>query len=225
MDIEILQRPDSSIVKVTMASQEELIAEAGAMVAMSDFIHVSTTLRQGQGGGIMGGLKRMVAGESLFLTVFRCYQPHGEIYLAPRLMGDSIVYDLTGNQLIVQSGSYLASESAVDIDLGFQGLKSFFSGESLFWLSLTGYGKVILTSFGHIYEIDVHNEYIVDTGHIVAFENTLHLEMTKAGSSWWSSFLGGEGLVCRFRGRGKLYCQTHNPSNFGRFIGSRLPPP
>ncbi|WP_017294030.1 TIGR00266 family protein [Geminocystis herdmanii] len=224
MDIQILQQPDSSIAKITMNAQEELIAEAGTMVAMSDFINVSTTLRQGKGGGILGGLKRMMAGESLFLSVFRCYQPNGEIFLAPRFIGDIIVYEMTGNKLVVQSGSYLACASGVDIDLGFQGLKSLFSGESVFWLSITGFGAVILSSFGGIYEIDVDGEYIVDTGHIVAFEKTLDFKIGKAGSSFLGSFLGGEGLVCRFFGKGKVFCQTHNPGSFGSLIGSQLPP-
>ena len=126
MNIEVLQQPDSAIAKITLDAQEELLAEAGSMIAMSDFINVSTTLRQGKGGGILGGLKRMMAGESLFLSVFRCYQPNGELYLAPHLMGDIVVYEMTGNELVVQSGSYLACGSGVDIDLGFQGLKSFF---------------------------------------------------------------------------------------------------
>lgn len=224
MDIQILQQPDSSIVKVTMNAQEELIAEAGTMVAMSDFINVSTTLRQGKGGGVLGGLKRIMAGESLFLSVFRCYQPDGEIFLAPRFIGDVIVYEMSGNELVVQSGSYLACASGVNIDVGFQGLKSLFSGESVFWLSITGYGAVILSSFGGIYEIDVDGEYIVDTGHIVAFEKTLDFKIGKAGSSLLGSFLGGEGLVCRFFGKGKVFCQTHNPGSFGSLIGSQLPP-
>lgn len=224
MDIQILQQPDSAIAKITMNAQEELIAEAGTMVAMSDFINVSTTLRQGKGGGVLGGLKRIIAGESLFLSVFRCYQPDGEIFLAPRFIGDVIVYEMSGNELIVQSGSYLACASGVDIDLGFQGLKSLFSGESVFWLSVTGYGPVILSSFGGIYEIDVDGEYIVDTGHIVAFEKTLDFKIGKAGSSWLGSFLGGEGLICRFHGKGKIFCQTHNPGSFGSLIGSQLPP-
>ncbi len=224
MNIKILQQPDSAIAKVTLNTKEELLAEAGTMIAMSDFINVSTTLRRGKGGGILGGIKRMMAGESLFLSVFRCPKPHGEVFLAPRLMGDIIVYEMEGNELIVQSGSYLACGEGVNLDLGFQGFKSFFSGESIFWLKITGIGSVILTSFGGIYEIDVDGEYIVDTGHIVAFESTLDFKISKAGSSWLGSFLGGEGLVCRFFGRGKVFCQTHNPRSFGTDIGSQLPP-
>ena len=223
MNIEILHQPDSAIARVVLNPNEELVAEAGTMIAMSDFINVSTTLRKGKGGGIMGGLKRMVAGESLFLSLFRCHLPDGEVFLAPRLMGDILIYEMQGNELVVQATSYLASASGVDIDLGFQGLKTFFSGESIFWLSISGYGPVLLSSFGGIYEIDVKGEYIVDTGHIVAFEKSLNFSITKAGSSWLGAFLGGEGLVCRFQGQGKLYCQTHNNGAFGTRIGSQLP--
>ena len=223
MNIELLHQPDSAIARVVLDAGEELVAQAGAMIAMSGFINASTTLRQGKGGGILGGLKRVVAGESLFLSVFRSPTPEGEVYLAPKLMGDLLVYSMQGQELVVQSASYLASASDVDINLGFQGLKSFFSGESIFWLSLTGYGPVLLTSFGGIYEILVNGEYIVDTGHIVAFEKSLSFNITKAGSSWLGAFLGREGLVCRFRGHGNVYCQTHHPGAFGSVVGSQLP--
>ncbi|HEY9705716.1 MAG TPA: TIGR00266 family protein [Allocoleopsis sp.] len=224
MEIQILHRPDSSFAHVTLNAGEELTAEAGSMIAMSGYINTSTTLRKGKGGGILGGLKRMLAGESLFLSVFRSPTNGGEVYLAPDLVGDMVVYELTGKELVVQAGSYLASSANVDIDLGFQGFKSFFSGESIFWLQISGSGSVILSSFGGIYEIDVEGEYLVDTGHIVAFEKSLTFEITKAGSSWIGAFLGGEGLVCKFKGYGKLYCQTHSPSAFGRLVGSQLPP-
>ncbi|MCL1473277.1 TIGR00266 family protein [Argonema antarcticum] len=224
MNVELLHQPDSAIARVTLKAGEELVAEAGCMIAMSGFINASTTLRQGKGGGILGGLKRLVGGESLFLSVFRSPTAGGEVFLAPKLMGDILQYQMTGNGLVVQSTSYLASESDVDIELGFQGFKSLFSGESLFWLNISGFGSVLLTSFGGIYEVDVDGEYIVDTGHIVAFEKSLNFKITKSGSSWVGAFLGGEGLVCHFQGQGKVFCQTHNPGAFGSLVGSQLPP-
>ncbi len=223
MNVEIVHRPDSAIAKVSLNSGEELVAEAGCMIAMSGYINASTTLRQGKGGGILAGLKRLVAGESLFLSVFSSPKSGGEVFLAPKFMGDILLYQVTGMGLVVQSTSYLASESNVDIELGFQGFKSVFSGESIFWLNVTGNGYVILSSFGAVYEVEVNGEYIVDTGHIVAFEKSLNFEITKAGSSWLGSFLGGEGLVCRFIGKGKIYCQSHNAGAFGRAVGSKLP--
>lgn len=224
MEIEVLHQPDSAIARVVLQAGEELVAEAGRMIAMSGHINASTTLRQGKGGGIMGGLKRMLAGESLFLSVFRSPTAGGEVFLAPRLMGDIVLYKVSDPGIIVQSASYLASESNVDIVLGFQGFKSLFSGESIFWLDVSGQGYVLLSSFGGVYEIDVNGEYVVDTGHIVAFEKSLSFEIKKATSSLIGSFLGGEGFVCRFKGQGKIYCQTHNPGAFGQTVGSKLPP-
>ena len=224
MNIELLHQPESAIARVSLNSGEELIAQAGAMIAMSGSINTSTTLRKGKGGGIMGGLKRMVAGESLFLSVFRSPTDDNTVWLAPRLIGDLLVYEMKGQDLIVQATSYLACSSAVDLDVGFQGFKSLFSGESIFWLTISGEGVVLLTSFGGIYEVPVDGEYIVDTGHIVAFERSLDFSIAKANSSLVGSFLGGEGFVCRFRGKGKVYCQTHNPGAFGATVGSQLPP-
>ncbi|MBW4650364.1 MAG: TIGR00266 family protein [Kastovskya adunca ATA6-11-RM4] len=224
MKVDILHQPDSAIARVVMNAGDELVAEAGRMIAMSGSINASTTLRQGKGGGILGGLKRMVGGESLFMSVFRSPTNGGEVFLAPKLMGDILLYPMTGVGLVVQASSYLGSASGVDIDLGFQGFKSFFSGERVFWLDISGYGELILTSFGAIYEIPINGEYIVDTGHIVAFEKSLSFEISKAGSSWVGAFLGGEGLICRFKGQGRVFCQTHNPSAFGKQVGSQLPP-
>lgn len=224
MKLEITNQPDSAIAKIEMAPMEELIAQAGAMVAMSGHMEVNTTLRKGKGGGLYGGIKRMLAGESLFLTVFRSGSQAAELYLAPALMGDILAYQMKGIELIVQSSGYLACTPGVDIDLGFQGFKSIFSGESLFWLTASGSGAVLLSSFGAIYEVEVDGEYIVDTGHIVAFEKTLNFTITKPGSSWLGAFLGGEGFVCKFQGKGKLYCQSHSPRGFGVTVGSRLPP-
>jgi uncharacterized protein (TIGR00266 family) len=223
MDIKILQQPDSTIARVTMQAGEELVAEAGCMIAMSGNINASTTLRQGKGGGILGGLKRVLGGESLFLSVYRSPVNGGEVFLAPKLMGDILLYKVNNNELVVQASSYLASASGVDIDLGFQGFKSLFSGESIFWLTISGYGEVALTSFGAVYEIDVDGEYVVDTGNIVAFEKSLTFSISKANTSWLGAFFGGEGLVCRFKGKGKVFCQTHNPGAFGKLVGSKLP--
>jgi len=224
MDIELLHQPESAIARVSLDAGEELVAQAGAMIAMSGSINSSTTLRKGKGGGVMGGLKRMVAGESLFLSVFRSPTDGNTIWIAPRLIGDLLIYEMKGQDLVVQATSYLACSSQVDLDVGFQGFKTLFAGESIFWLTFSGHGVALLASFGGIYEVPVDGEYIVDTGHIVAFEKSLDFSISKASSSLIGSFLGGEGLVARFKGKGKVYCQTHNPGAFGSTVGSQLPP-
>ena len=134
------------------------------------------------------------------------------------------VHQLNGEGLIVQGGSYVASSPDIEVDFSWQGFKSLFSKEGLFWLNLNGKGTVIFNSFGSIYPIDIDGEYIVDTGHIVAFEESLNFTLSKAGKSWFSSFLGGEGLVCKFKGTGRVWAQSHNPSSFGKTVGPKLKP-
>jgi uncharacterized protein (AIM24 family) len=80
----------------------------------------------------------------------------------------------------------------------------------------------VLSSYGAIYPVEVNGEHIVDTGHIVAFDETLKFTLSKAGKSWVGSFLGGEGLVCKFQGVGVVWCQSHNAPSFGGVLGPML---
>ena len=80
------------------------------------------------------------------------------------------------------------------------------------------------SEFGAIYPIEVDGEYIVDTGHIVAFQESLNFSISKAGTSWINSYFGGEGLVCRFKGKGTVWCQSHNDNSFGFTLTPGLTP-
>jgi uncharacterized protein (TIGR00266 family) len=226
MRYEILAKPAASVVKIHLQRGESFTCEVGAMVAMSTRVTVETTSKsKGGTGGLLQGLKRMFSGENIFLNHFTSQADDQYIILGPSFMGDIIHHSLQGGALIVQGGSWLASEANIGIDTTFQGLgKAFFSGEGAFWVKCTGNGSVFLNSYGAIYPVEINGSYIVDTGHIVAFEDTLQFSIQKAGASLIGSFLGGEGLVCRFEGRGVLYCQSHNPSSFGQAIGSKLRP-
>lgn len=225
MNVELLHRPSNTAAKLILAPNEQVTAEAGAMIAMSGDVKIeTTTYKKDQGGGILKALKRMLAGESFFLNHFTAGPQGGEVYIAPTLVGDMEVFETKGETLIVQAGSYIASEKDVNIDVGWQGFKNLFSGESLFWLKISGEGKYVLSSFGAIYTIDVNGAYVVDTGHIVAFDETLNFKIAKSAKGWISSFMSGEGLVCRFEGRGKIYCQSHNPNSFGYTLGPYLKP-
>lgn len=215
MDIELMHRPGNTAAKIRLAAGETCTAEAGAMIAMGGNVKVETTTHKKGKGGLLKAAKRLFAGESLFLNHFTPEGDAGEVWIGADLAGDMMEYDLDNENLIVQSGSFIACEHDVEVDLGWQGFKSLFSGESVFWLNLKGQGKVLLSSFGAIYPVEVDGEYIVDSGHIVAFNETLDFSITKAGKSWLHSFLGGEGLVCKFQGRGTVWCQSHNPSSFG----------
>ena len=222
MDIELLHRPSNAVAKIKMKPHEKMISEAGAMIAMSHDMSVNTAkYAKGGSGSFLKGIKRMFAGENFFMNTFTASGNGGDLYLGANSIGDLLTRKIDG-EFIVQGGSFVACEDGIDVDASWQGFKSLFSGESTFWVKLKGSGQVIVNSFGAIYEVDVKDTYIVDTGHIVAFEETLNFSIRKAGSSWLSAILGGEGLVCEFKGKGKVYCQSHNQQNFGQILSPML---
>jgi uncharacterized protein (TIGR00266 family) len=223
VNVELLKRPGSSAAKITLAGGETVTTEGGSMIAMSGDMQIETTTQQKSGGGLFSAAKRLLSGESFFLNKYTAGMAGGEVWLGTSLVGDMVELGLTGKNIIAQGGSFVACEPSVTIDLGWQGLKSLFSGERIFWLHLSGQGKVVLNSFGAIYAVEVEDSFIVDTGHIVAFEEGLEFTISKAGGSWISSFLGGEGFVCKFNGKGTIWCQSHNPSSFGKLLGPLLP--
>lgn len=229
MQIEINHRPAYAMAKVVLDAGESLVAEGGAMVSMDTHVQIETSAaKKDSGGGLMGGLmsglKRLVAGESFFQNTFTAQGAAGSVTLAPKHVGDVVDYTMDGScGLVLQSTAYLCSAPTVEIDAKWGGSKSFFGGEGLFMLKASGQGPIVFNSFGAIKEIDVTGDFIVDNGHIVAFEDTLSFTNTKFGSGFLQSILGGEGLVCRFSGSGKLWIQTRNPQGFGEALASKLP--
>lgn len=222
MEVELIHRPGNTAAKVSLNVGETITAEAGAMIAMSGNMGITTTTHKKNQKGLFKAAKRMLAGESLFLNHFEPKGKSGEVFFGTSLSGDMMTLELDNESLIVQSGSYLANGEGIDVDLGWQGFKSLFSGESVFWLNLKGSGKIIVSSFGAIYPVKIDGEYIVDSGHIVAFDETLDFSITKAGKSWLHSYLGGEGLVCKFKGTGTVWCQSHNVGSFGQALRPSL---
>lgn len=224
MKHEILKPGAFAILKVNLEPGETIKAESDAMMAMSDNI----TLKSKVEGGLLGGLARsFLSGESMFFQTLTANNGEGEVLLAPPIPGDVEAYDLTdGTTLCVQSGGFLAAESSVDVNTKMQNLgKGLFSGAGLFIVKMSGTGKVFFNTFGAIYTKDLAagEEYIVDTGHLVAWEESMQYNVEKASSGWMSSITSGECLVCKFVGPGKVYMQSRNPGSFGSWVAGLIP--
>ena len=117
---------------IQLRAGERVQAEAGAMVSMSDTIEMTTAVK----GGLLKGLKRSVlGGESFFINTFEASAGGGEVTVAPALPGDIVALEMTGQPLMIQSGSFLAATVDVDIDTKWGGAKTFFSREGLFLLA------------------------------------------------------------------------------------------
>lgn len=220
IDYSVDYRPSFALLTVGLDAGESLRAEAGAMVSHSDGIEVETAAN----GGILGSLKRSVmGGESFFQNTFTATQD-GHVTLAPPLPGDVVAHELEDETFYVQSGSYLASDPAIALDTEFGGARTFFGGEGLFLLKLTGSGPTFLSSYGaiHAVDLDADESYTVDTGHIVAFEGGVDFEVSRVGGLK-STLFSGEGLVATFQGPGRVWLQTRSEDAFLAWLIPQLP--
>lgn len=195
--------------RVELAPGQAIRAEAGAMVSMSGNVDLHSQLT----GGVMGALKRMVSRESLFVSTYTAVGGAGEVILAPAVPGDVIGVELAGRQLLVQSSSWLASEGEVQLDTEFAGFRGLFAGEGLFFIRMSGRGTALLASYGAIVRrpIAAGSRYVVDTGHVVAFDAGMPYQVKRASRrGWLRSIVSGEALVAEFTGPGDLWLQTRN---------------
>lgn len=225
MNIEVLDRGAFSSVLVHLEPGEEFTSESGAMYRASSNVDIDVTTRSLGQGGLLSGVKRMLAKESFFLSRYRVTDASpGEVALAPVHAGSVRQIDVTGDTgWLCTGGSYLGSGPGLQLDTQFQGLKGFVTGESIVFVKVNGTGPLLVSAFGRIMEHQVEGELIVDTGHVVAFSDRLSYSISKVGGSWIQSWLSGEGIVLRFSGQGRILVQSHNPKEFGGLLGPKLP--
>ena len=203
-------QPDFSFLTVQVPASQTLKVEASAMATMDTNIAMKTKMR--------GGLGRFLTGESLFINEFTAEGGPGEITIAPGAPGDMAHVHLNNETLYLQNSAYVASGMGLDLETKWQGMiKGFFSGESLFLIRASGAGDLWFNTFGAIIEIEVAGGYVVDTGYIVAFTEGLDYDVSMLGG-YKSLFFSGEGLVCRFRGAGKVWIQTRQLPAFASWI-------
>jgi len=151
MDFEIGHRPSYAQLTLWLDPGESVRAEAGAMVGKSSDVGVETTAE----GGVLESISRsLFGGESFFMNTFSA-SDSGRLQLAPALSGDVQHHALDDETLYVQSSSFLASDSSVDVDTEFSGAKTFFGDEGLFLLRMSGTGPVFLSSYGAIDEYEL----------------------------------------------------------------------
>lgn len=226
MYVEAMQSGAFGWALVNLDPGERFVAEAGSMFRASSNVDIDVTTRSRDTGGLMSGIKRMIAGENFFFSTFTAVgDDPAEVGLAPTLQGEVVVIDCSGRGAwICAGGSYLGSSPHLNVDTQFQGLRGALSGESLSFLLVDGAGPLVVNAFGKITEVEVAGELTVDNGHVVAFEDSLEYTIGKAGGSWAQSFLTGEGVTMTFSGQGRLYVQSHNPTEFGNSLGPLLPP-
>ncbi len=212
---------DVQMVAVELDPGETVIAEAGAMNWMEDEITYEAIMGDGSqpDQGLMGKLlnagKRVLTGESLFMTHFTHRGGAGKrkVAFAAPYPGKIIPLDLgrMGGEILCEKGAFLCAALGTEVSIAFQRKlgTGFFGGEGFILQRLRGDGMVFIHACGAIVERELRGETLrVDTGCLVAFEPTVSYDIERAGSLK-SMFFGGEGLfLATLRGRGRVWLQS-----------------
>lgn len=218
---EVLHQPAFSLAVVRLQPEQSILAEAGAMVSMSANVELQSQMK----GGLFGALKRAAGGESAFVSTFTARGGAGEVTFAPGAPGDIAAIEMSNQMFLVQSSSYMAGDASLNVDTKWGGAKSFFGGEGLFVLQVTGTGLLLVSSYGAIHRkmLQPGERYVVDTGHLVAWEGTTQYTLRKAAAGFFRSMMSGEGIVAEFTGPGELLIQTRNLQAFASLLKPFFP--
>lgn len=191
--------------------------ENGSMVYHNGKVKIEGRMNnngdQGVGGVLKAVGRSVVSGEAMFITDVYGTGEGGRITIAPPTEGRVIQVSAGEDQWFLNDGVFLASTGNVSIEIRNQSItKSLFGGTGGFFIQETkGTGQVFFSAYGDIEEIDFdsnESELVVDNEHVVAWQNTL--DYTTEVASGTMGVMSGEGVVLRFRGKGKLYIQTRS---------------
>ncbi|MCI8353361.1 MAG: TIGR00266 family protein [Clostridia bacterium] len=192
-----------------LAKGESVITENGGMSWMDDGIEMKTTTN----GGIMKGIGRAFAGESLFMNMYTAEKDNVEIAFSSSFPGQILEFDLKeGESIVAQKRAFLCSEKTVDIKMQFRKKlgAGFFGGEGFIMQKITGPGKVYLEIDGSVIkrELAEGEKLKVDNGYVAAMTQDVKLDIeTVKGVK--NVLFGGEGLfVTTLKGPGTVYLQT-----------------
>ena len=193
-------QPDFSQALVLIPAGQTLKVEASAMAGMDANLKMRTQLK--------GGFARILTGESLFINEFSAEGAPGELAISPGPIGAIAHYCLNNETIFLQNTAFLAGSPQLKIETKWQGLfKGFFSGAGLFLIKVSGSGSLWFNSHGAMIPVEVNGDYVVDTNHVVAFTQNLNYQV-RSVAGYKSLFFSGEGLVCLFQGKGRVWIQT-----------------
>ncbi len=219
MKYSVRYKPAFAAIFITLNSGESITAEAGAMTSMDGQLTIKTEF---SGGFFPALLKKFLGGESLFVNTFsnQTQQPLN-LVLTQSTIGDIIGVRLEGRDLCFQPGAYICHTSGTKLGVRWAGLKSWFSGEGLFKLQASGNGMVFFGAYGGITQKRINGEFIVDTGHLVAYEPGIQMNIGLAGGLV-GSVTSGEGFINRLTGTGDIYLQSRSVDGLVRYLRPKL---
>lgn len=209
---------------ILLESGEAVYTESGGMSWMRGNIDMSTNTK----GGLLKGLARSMAGESLFLTTYTCKSGQGLVTFTPEAPGSIIHVPLNpGESRICQKDAFMVAEDDVKLDIHFKKRlgAGFFGGEGFILQKLTGPGNAWVEIAGEVreYELKAGERMQVDPGHIAMYEPSIDYDIQRV-KGVKNILFGGEGLfVATLTGPGKVWLQTLPLSNLAAKLFKYMP--
>lgn len=211
-------------VEVTLQRGETVFTQSGGMSWQSAGIEMSTNTR----GGLMKGIGRMFAGESLFIAHYTASVDGAKITFASNVAGSVVPVDVSNAQgLILQKGAFMCAQDSVNLETVFTKKLSagFFGGEGFILQRLTGSGMAFLEVDGDMIQMDLQPGEVlkVDTGNVVAFTPSVAYDIETI-KGMGNILVGGEGLfLTKLTGPGRVFLQTMNYAEFIGKIAAAIP--
>ena len=209
---------------IWLAAGESVFTESGGMAWMKGDIRMETNTK----GGLLQGLGRSLAGESLFMTTYTCERGEGMVTFTPESPGRILAFELAaGQSLICQKDAFMAAQDGVRVEIHFRKRlgAGFFGGEGFILQKITGPGLVWLEIAGDVreYELQAGEVLKVDPGHIGLYEPTVDYDIiTVKGLT--NILFSGEGLfLATLRGPGKVWLQSMPLANLVAKIRQSMP--
>ena len=230
MEHEIKHGPSFATITMRLRAGETITSESDAMLTHTRGVEISPRLNASSGGGLWGTVKalfialirKVFGGETMFVNDYTATQD-AEIRLAPTMNGSIVHRRLNNERLLLQPGAYLASGPGLKMRLQWGGLRGLLSKEGIVFVEISGSGDLFITAYGGIQPVQVDGSFIVDNGHIVAFDAGLDFKISTPGGGIMGFLGSGEGLVCNFKGKGTVWIQSRNTSALVDWITRLLP--
>lgn len=223
MRIQIRHQPSFAVAKLMLAPHEPAQVEAGAMLATSYGMHMQS---QAQGGVRKGLGRALLGGESLFVSTYTAPPNGGWVDVAGGLPGDIQTIEVDGRMgWCVTNGCWLANSHGIRMETRWGGFGNLFGGEGGFLSHATGQGQLVVACYGAVDVVTLQPGELVtiDSGHVVAYADTVQSQMRKISTGVIQSLKSGEGFVFDFAGPGQVLTQTRNPSALLAWLIARMP--
>jgi uncharacterized protein (TIGR00266 family) len=210
--------------EIQLTRGESVFTESGGMAWMSQNIEMSTSTR----GGLMAGIGRALAGESLFMVTYACKGQAGTVTFTPEAPGLILDIDLAPNQsLICQKDTFLCAEQSVQMEIHFSRRlgAGIFGGEGFILQKITGPGRAFMAIPGDVIErnLAAGEKLLIDPGHIAMFEPSVNYDINMV-KGLKNVIFAGEGLfLATLTGPGKVWLETMPIANLAAKIRKYIP--